>query len=76
LRDAAGHVERLELAAPGTQSAAEYDRTVRDITNFLNYVGEPSAGKRRALGVWVILFLVGFSVLAWLLKTEYWRDVH
>ncbi len=74
--DAAGHVEHLELASPGSQSAAEYDRTVRDITNFLNYVGEPSAGKRRALGVWVVLFLVGFSVLAWLLKTEYWRDVH
>ncbi|HET9047645.1 MAG: cytochrome c1 [Xanthomonadales bacterium] len=75
-RDEAGHVEHLELTTPGTQSAAEYDRTVRDITNFLNYVGEPSAGKRRALGVWVIFFLVGFSVLAWLLKTEYWRDVH
>lgn len=74
--DASGHVERLELANPGTQSAAEYDRTVRDITNFLNYVGEPSAMKRRSLGVWVIFFLAVFTMLAWLLKGEFWRDVH
>ena len=75
VQDAAGHVERLELADPGSQSPVEYDRTVRDIANFLNYVGEPSATKRRSLGVWVILFLAGFSFLAWLLKQEYWRDV-
>ena len=74
--DSDGAIERLELAAPGRQSPAEYERTVRDITNFLNYVGEPAAGKRRALGVWVIFFLAGFSMLAWLLKEEYWRDVH
>ena len=76
VQDAAGHVERLELADPGSQSPVEYDHTVRDIANFLNYVGEPSAAKRRSLGVWVILFLAGFSFLAWLLKQEYWRDVH
>lgn len=73
--DADGHVERLELVSPGDQSPAEYDRTVRDIANFLNYVGEPSALKRRALGVWVILFLAVFSLLTWLLKGEYWKDV-
>ncbi len=71
-----GHVERLELVSPGRQSPAEYDRTVRDLTNFLNYVGEPSAAKRRSIGVWVILFLTAFTLLAWLLKEEYWKDVH
>src|SRR5690606_29699533 len=76
VRDGDGGIERLELASPGIQSGAEYDRTVRDITNFLAYVGEPAAAKRRALGVWVILFLAGFSLLAWLLKEEYWKDVH
>jgi len=25
--------------------------------------------------VWVILFLAAFTFLAWLLKSEYWRDV-
>ena len=74
--DAEGHVERLELASPGRQSPAEYDRTVLDLTNFLTYVSEPSAAKRRSIGVWVILFLTVFTLLAWLLKEEYWKDVH
>ncbi len=69
-------VERLEIASPGTESAAEFDQTARDITNFLEYAGEPAALKRQSLGVWVILFLALFTFLAYLLKTEYWKDVH
>ena len=61
-------VEHLELAQPGTQSAAQFDQTARDITTFLEYVGEPSALKRQSLGVWVILFLAFFTFLAFLLK--------
>jgi ubiquinol-cytochrome c reductase cytochrome c1 subunit len=49
---------------------------VRDLSAFLQYVGEPSALQRESIGVWVILFLSAFTLLAWLLKTEYWRDVH
>lgn len=74
--NAEGHVERLELSSPGSQSPAEYDRTVRDLTNFLNYVGEPAAAKRRSVGVGVLALLVVFTFLAWLLKKEYWKDVH
>ena len=40
------------------------------------YAGEPAALKRQSLGVWVILFLAVFTFMAWLLKGEYWRDVH
>ena len=69
-------VERLVVAGPGTVAPAAYDRAVRDITNFLEYVGEPAALQRHQLGVWVILFLAFFTFLAWLLKKEYWRDVH
>jgi ubiquinol-cytochrome c reductase cytochrome c1 subunit len=68
-------VERLEIAQPGTQNKVEFDRTVRDITTFLEYAGEPAALKRQSLGVWVILFLAFFTFLAFLLKKEYWRDV-
>ena len=70
------HVERLVIAEPGTVDPAAYDQAVRDITNFLEYAGEPAALKRHELGVWVILFLAFFTFLAWLLKKEYWRDVH
>lgn len=77
-KDAAGDtpVESLQLAQPGLQSTVEFDQTARDIANFLEYAGEPAALKRQSLGVWVILFLAFFTFLAWLLKTEYWKDVH
>jgi ubiquinol-cytochrome c reductase cytochrome c1 subunit len=77
-KDANGEapVERLVLAQPGSQDAAAFDQTARDITTFLEYVGEPAALKRQSMGVWVILFLAFFTFLAWLLKKEYWRDVH
>ncbi len=66
----------LELASPGRQDAASFDQTARDITNFLEYAGEPAALKRQSIGVWVILFLAALTFLAYLLKQEYWRDVH
>lgn len=69
-------VEKLVLAQPGSQTSAQFDQTVRDITTFLEYAGEPAVLKRQSLGVWVILFLAFFTFLAWLLKKEYWRDVH
>ena len=70
------HVERLELRTPGTQSAEEFDRSARDISAFLVYAGEPAALKRQSLGVWVVLFLAAFTFLAYLVKHEYWKDVH
>ncbi|MBB5875760.1 cytochrome c1 [Xanthomonas sp. 3498] len=69
-------VERLQLATPGKQSPVEFDQTVRDISNFLEYAGEPAALKRQSLGVWVVLFLALLTFLAYLLKKEYWKDVH
>jgi ubiquinol-cytochrome c reductase cytochrome c1 subunit len=69
-------VERLVLTQPGRLEPAEFDQAVRDITTFLEYAGEPAALKRQNLGVWVVLFLAAFTFLAWLLKKEYWRDVH
>jgi ubiquinol-cytochrome c reductase cytochrome c1 subunit len=68
--------DRFEPLAPGRLSAAEYDGFVRDTVNFLDYVSEPTQTARRALGVWVVLFLLVFTWLAWLVKREYWKDVH
>lgn len=74
--DGASHLSKLELATPGRQSPEEFDRTARDISAFLQYVAEPAALKRESIGVWVILFLAFFTFIAYLLKLEYWRDVH
>ncbi len=68
--------DHFELVAPGRLNRAEYDAFVRDTVNFLDYVGEPAQVARRALGVWVVLFLLVFTWLAWLMKKEYWKDVH
>ena len=66
----------LELVEPGLMSPKEFDRAVRDLVNFLDYMGEPAKYERRHLGVKVVLFLLVFLVLAYLLKKEFWRDVH
>ncbi|HNR23045.1 MAG TPA: cytochrome c1 [Steroidobacteraceae bacterium] len=62
--------------APGQLSPAAYDAFVRDTVNFLEYAGEPAKLHRATIGVWVVLFLLLFTALAWLLKQEYWKDVH
>jgi ubiquinol-cytochrome c reductase cytochrome c1 subunit len=67
--------ERFEPGVPGQLSPEDYDTFVRDTVNFLEYVGEPVKAKRIGLGIWVILFLLLFTALAYLLKREYWRDV-
>jgi ubiquinol-cytochrome c reductase cytochrome c1 subunit len=63
-------VEGFTVSQPGSQSPEQFDRTVRDITAFLEYAGEPAALKRQNVGVWAILFLVFFAFVAWLLKQE------
>lgn len=69
-------IDYFELTTPGTQSPQEFEETARDIAAFLEYAGEPAKLKRKGIGVWVILFLVLFTLIAYLLKAEYWRDVH
>ena len=59
----------------GRLSQVEYDMAVRDLVNFLAYVGEPAAGRRKAIGI-VVLFVVGvLFVFAYLLKKEFWKDL-
>ena len=69
-------LDHFEQIAPGQMSAADYDAFVRDTVNFLDYASEPTQAARRALGVWVVLFLLVFTWLAWLVKRDYWKDVH
>jgi ubiquinol-cytochrome c reductase cytochrome c1 subunit len=67
--------DHFEQIAPGRLTPAEYDSFVHDTVNFLDYVGEPTQAARRSLGVWVVLFLLLFTWLAWAMKREYWKDV-
>ena len=67
---------QLKLAKPGLMSAAEYDKAMADLVSFLVWMGEPVAEKRKSIGVFVLIFLAGFSVLAYVLKKNYWKDIH
>jgi len=69
-------VERFETVAAGRLKPEEFDAFVRDTVNFLDYAGDPSQVQRRSIGVWVLLFLMVFTAFAWMLKKEYWKDVH
>ena len=66
----------LKVTEPGSMSPEEFDQAMWDLTNFLAYVGEPSRLKAQSLGPKVLIFLVIFGFIAYLLKREYWRDVH
>ncbi|WP_163574926.1 cytochrome c1 [Halomonas faecis] len=66
----------LQVTQPGAMEPDEFEAAVYDLTNFLAYVGEPSKLQAQTLGPKVLIFIFIFGVLAYLLKREYWRDVH
>lgn len=69
-------VVKLQLKEPGTLSPKEFDKWVNDLVNFLVYVGEPMQLERQRLGKYVLFFLFMFLIIAYLLKKEYWKDIH
>lgn len=60
----------------GELSTDEYDRAVADLVNYLTYAGQPSKLEAQSLGIKVMIFLFIFFIFAFLLKKEYWKDVH
>ena len=60
----------------GTQNATQYDTTVRDLVNYLVWMGEPSANARKKIGVVVLYFLGVLFVLAYAMKSQFWKDIH
>ena len=68
--------EKFEIRQAGSETPAQFDETLRDLTAFLQYVSEPAALQRKSIGIWVLLYLGVFTFLAWMLKNEYWKDVH
>ena len=66
---------KYEMVKPGSLTPAQYDETVRDLVNFLVYMGEPTAASRKQIGIFVLLFLLALWPLVYLLKREFWKDV-
>ena len=64
-----------EQLTPGKLSPLAYDDAVGDLVAYLQWMGEPAQNQRKRLGVWVLLFLGVFTIIAWRLNAAYWKDV-
>jgi len=64
------------LVKQGRLTPEEFDSSMADLVNFLDYVGEPIKLERKAMGIYVLMFIFFFTIVAYLLKKEYWKDVH
>ncbi|MBT5558469.1 MAG: cytochrome c1 [Proteobacteria bacterium] len=66
----------FEIQKVGKNTPEEFDTAMYDLVNFLSYLAEPAQLQRRSIGIWVLAWLVILFVVSYLLKKEYWRDVH
>ena len=78
-RESHGQTEQVfkgwEQLSPGSMTPQQYDQAVGDLVNYLQWMGEPAQNTRVRIGVWVLLFLAGFTFIAWRLNAAYWKDV-
>jgi ubiquinol-cytochrome c reductase cytochrome b subunit len=64
------------IPVAGEMTSQQFDKTVYDLVNFLAYSAEPMVVDRHRIGMFTLLFIAFFTVFAWLLNREYWKDVH
>ena len=64
------------VAGTGSMTEAEFDGTVKDLTNFLYYIGEPVRSRRQEIGIWVLAFLAVLYGLTAVLGREFSKDYH
>ncbi|MCH2454165.1 MAG: cytochrome c1 [Idiomarina sp.] len=65
----------IKTDGSGRLSESEYDQAALDLTSFLVYMGEPMLLEQRRIGWFVFGFLLIFTLLAWFLKKEFWKDL-
>jgi ubiquinol-cytochrome c reductase cytochrome c1 subunit len=64
-----------EQVTPGAMTPQQYDQTVGDLVNYLQWMAEPAANTRVRMGVWVLLFLCVLSFFTWRMNASFWKDV-
>ena len=72
-RGAASETHKFKAVDP--QRAAQYENQAADIAAFMTWMAEPGQLKRKQIGVWVLLFLGIFFVVAWRLNAAYWKHI-
>ncbi|GAC1632287.1 MAG: cytochrome c1 [Nevskia sp.] len=70
------HHGGFEQVTQGSLSPEEYRDFVADLTNFMDYAAEPGKRDRIHTGFKVLLFLLLLLILTYLLKKEFWKDIH
>ena len=74
-----GHATQVfkgwQQVTPGKLTSAQYDEAVGDLVNYMQWMAEPNQSTRVRVGVWVMLFLLIFMVIAWRLNASYWKDI-
>ena len=68
--------DHFEVGSVGSMSKETYTGAIRDLTNFMVYLGEPAKLVRYRIGTYVIIFLLIFLFISYLLKKEFWKDIH
>ncbi len=68
--------KNFETVEAGTLSEQAYKDLATDLVNFLDYSSEPAQLIRMSYAPWVLLFVAVFTFLAYLLKVNYFRDIH
>jgi len=58
-----------------TLTPAQYDQTIGDLVNYLQWMAEPAQTTRKNIGMWVLAFLAVLTLLTWRLNAAYWKDV-
>ena len=71
-----GNRPQFEVVTPGQMSEEQYRQATRDLVAYLVYMGEPAKLVRYRVGFWVIAFLLVLLVATYMMKREYWKDVH
>ena len=64
-----------EQVTPGTMSPQQYDQTVGDLVNYLQWMAEPAANSRVRLGFGVLLFLCILTFFTWRMNAAFWKEV-
>jgi ubiquinol-cytochrome c reductase cytochrome c1 subunit len=74
-KEASVFTGKWEVTKAGTRDARGYDDDVADLVAFMQWMGEPVQKSRVQIGVWVLLFLAVFTVIAWFLNAAYWKNI-
>jgi len=64
-----------QQVSAGTMTSLQFDQSMGDLVGYLQWMAEPVQNTRVRIGVWVLIFLLGLTFVAWRLNAAFWKDV-